>query len=82
MEDVMKHMAASANKIIGKRDEQIKAQQELLESMGETNRVMGQRLLKFEAALKEIAQQTGSGNYLNDMLDMKLTATNALKLPS
>lgn len=70
MEDAMNHMAASANKAIAKRDEQIMAQQELLESMGETNRQLSKCLLVANDAFVWLlgytdfpARKEGDGTY-------------------
>lgn len=97
MEDVMKQMAASAKSAIAKRGEQIKAQQELLESMGETNRVMGERLVKLEAddksewnriydAVNEIHQDIAASNLPSNQykpIALKLIDLKlSLKLPS
>lgn len=73
-------MEAEYKAEISRLNEIIQSQHGNAMSMAETNRVMGERLVKYETSLKQIAQMTGNGDYLNDMLEMKTIATNALKL--
>lgn len=60
------------------KEEIIKSLMENSQSMGETNRVMGARLVKFEAALRNIAEHTYSGYQYE--VNTRSLAKNALKL--
>lgn len=62
------------NKEISHLKEIIEAQHGNQLSMGETNRAMGERLLKYEGALKSINSQ-------NNMQDISELVNAALKLP-
>lgn len=50
-----------------------------LEKLEAANERLKLKEAKHITALKQIAQMTGNGDYLKDMLDMKKIASNALK---